>query len=77
MKDWLFRTEDHICEYALPGGHVKIGETTMDGGWMPWKELPRMQLAGGMENMLRVFLEDTLSEHFFYRENDQWVEVLK
>lgn len=31
MKDWLFRTEDYICEYALPGGHVKIGETTMDG----------------------------------------------
>jgi len=50
-KDWLFTTEDYICdlrtagvllrngkillqreqhgnEYALPGGHVKIGETT-------------------------------------------------
>ena len=54
MKDWLFKTEDYICdlrtvgvlvrdgkllvqrertghEYALPGGHVKIGETTVDG----------------------------------------------
>lgn len=50
-KDWLFRTEEYICdlrvagvlmregkilvqrdvggnEYALPGGHVRIGETT-------------------------------------------------
>lgn len=53
-KDWLFKSEEYICdlrsvgvllrdgkilvqrerdgnEYALPGGHVKIGETTADG----------------------------------------------
>ena len=53
-KDWIFRTDEYICdlrtvgvlvrsgkvlvqrdrdgsEYALPGGHVKIGETTADG----------------------------------------------
>ena len=52
-KDWLFKTDEYICdlravgvlvrdgkllvqrdrdgsEYALPGGHVKIGETTPD-----------------------------------------------
>ena len=56
-KDWIFKTNEYICdlrtvgvlvgdggllvqrdrdgnEYALPGGHVKIGETTIDGlGW--------------------------------------------
>ena len=54
MKDWIFRTDEYICdlrtvgvlvrddkllvqrdrdgnEYALPGGHVRIGETTADG----------------------------------------------
>lgn len=54
MKDWLFRTDEYICdlrtvgvlvrcgkllvqrdrhgsEYALPGGHVRIGETTAEG----------------------------------------------
>lgn len=54
MKDWIFKTDEYICdlrtvgilvrdgkllvqrdrdgnEYALPGGHVKIGETTVDG----------------------------------------------
>ena len=54
MKDWMFRTDEYICdlrtvgvlirdgkllvqrdregsEYALPGGHVRIGETTADG----------------------------------------------
>ena len=53
-KDWLFATEDYVCdlrtvgvlvqdnrilvqrdrngdEYALPGGHVKIGETLENG----------------------------------------------
>ena len=53
-RDWLFETDDYICdlravavvvkdrkilvqrdrngsEYALPGGHVKIGETLEDG----------------------------------------------
>ena len=61
MKDWIFRTDEYICdlrtagvlvrngkllvqrerdgsEYALPGGHVKIGETTADGLIREYKE---------------------------------------
>ena len=60
-KDWIFRTDEYICdlrtvgvlvrdgkllvqrdrdgsEYALPGGHVKIGETTADGLVREYKE---------------------------------------
>ncbi len=60
-KDWLFSTEEYICdlrtvgvllkdgkilvqrdsdgnEYALPGGHVKIGETLEDGLVREYKE---------------------------------------
>jgi len=60
-KDWLFKTDEYICdlrtvgvlvrdgkilvqrdrdrdEYALPGGHVKIGETTVDGLIREYKE---------------------------------------
>ena len=60
-KDWIFRTDEYICdlrtvgvlvrngkllvqrdrdgnEYALPGGHVKIGETTVDGLVREYKE---------------------------------------
>lgn len=55
MKEWIFRTDEYICdlrtvgvlvrdgkllvqrdrdgsEYALPGGHVKIGETMQRTG---------------------------------------------
>ena len=45
--------------------------------WVPLRELPNMKLAGGMETMLRLFLEDGLSEQFFYREDGRWVERLK
>lgn len=61
MQDWLFSTDEYICdlrtvgvlvkngkilvqrdrygnEYALPGGHVKFGETTMDGLIREYKE---------------------------------------
>ena len=67
-KDWIFRTDEYICdlrtvgvlvrdgkllvqrdrdgsEYALPGGHVKIGETTADGlvrERMSWVEMIKM-----------------------------------
>ena len=60
-KDWLFRTDEYICdlrtvgvlvrdgkllvqrdrdgnEYALPGGHVRIGEATADGLVREYKE---------------------------------------
>lgn len=60
-KDWLFTTDEYICdlrtvgvlvkddkilvqrdrngnEYALPGGHVKIGETLEDGLIREYKE---------------------------------------
>ena len=61
MKDWIFRTDEYICdlrtvgvlvrdgkllvqrdrdgnEYALPGGHVRIGEATADGLVREYKE---------------------------------------
>ena len=60
-KDWIFRTDEYICdlrtvgvlvrdgkllvqrdrdgsEYALPGGHIRIGETTADGLVREYKE---------------------------------------
>lgn len=45
--------------------------------WVELEEMKRIRLADGMENMLKVFLNDDISEEYFYKENGKWVEVLK
>ena len=45
--------------------------------WVSLKELSNMDLASGMQTMLKLFCDDTLTEHFFYKENEEWIEVLK
>ena len=45
--------------------------------WVELEEMKHIQLADGMENMLKVFLNDDISEEYFYKENGKWVEVLK
>ncbi len=45
--------------------------------WAKLSELPNMKLSRGFLQMLRLFLEDNLSEQFFYKESDKWIEVFK
>ena len=45
--------------------------------WVPLSQLGQMTLAEGMENMLKVFLDDSISEYFFYKAQGQWIEALK
>ena len=45
--------------------------------WEPVSSLPNMTMANDMDTMLRVFLEDDLSEHFYRQIGDQWVQELK
>lgn len=45
--------------------------------WAPFKELPNMKLSNGMETILKLFCDDTITEQFFYKENGEWIEVLK
>lgn len=45
--------------------------------WAELEEMKQMALAPDMENMLRVFLEDDLSEFFYFREGDRWTYALK
>ena len=80
VKDWtredgtryavlLYRT----CRYTGDIASSDEGEVR----WVPLRELTSMRLADGMGTMLRLFLEDGLSEQFFYREDGRWVELLK
>ena len=51
-----------------------------DEGEVYWTEIDDMKksnLAVGMDKMLEVFLNENLSEYYFYKVNNEWVEALK
>ena len=57
-------------------GELKSSEE----GEVYWTKLSRLKdlpLARGMELMLRVFLEDEVSEYYIYEEDGEWKHVLK
>ena len=80
IKDW---PEDDGSRYMVLlyktdkfSGTLKSSEEG-EVFWVELEEMKRIQLADGMENMLKVFLNDDISEEYFYKENGKWVEVLK
>jgi 8-oxo-dGTP diphosphatase len=46
-------------------------------GWIEMENLLGMDLANDMEDMLKIFLDDDLSEFYYYKENGQWCYRLK
>ena len=45
--------------------------------WTPLADIRKLKLCETMDNMLNLFLDDSISEHYFYQQNGEWVEVLK
>ncbi len=45
--------------------------------WAELDKLSKMKLALDMEDMLKVFLDDSLSEFYYYLKDDKWVHDLK
>ena len=45
--------------------------------WVPMSKLNELPLAVGMTGMIEVLNNRNLSEHFYYKENGEWVEVHK
>lgn len=45
--------------------------------WLPLSEFRKLRLAEDMEKMLKVFLEEDLSEFFYDREAGSWHAALK
>ena len=79
IKDWF---EDK-CRYVvlLYKASVFEGElVSSDEGkvwWADIDELPKLKLSLDMQDMLRVFNEDDLSEFFYYQNGDKWLYDLK
>lgn len=80
ISDW---TNDDGSRYMVLFYKTDKFEGTLassDEGEVYWLELNEMKqrpLADGMAKMLDVFLDENISEHFFYKENGKWVEELK
>lgn len=72
MKDWV---EDGIRYVVLFYKTEKFEEDLIsseegDVWWEDLKELPNRNLSLEMEDMLRIFLEEDLSEFFYYQDGE-------
>ena len=80
VKDWVrddgTRYVVHLYKTNVFEGEL-ISSDEGEVWWVPLNELPDMKLSKSMKTMLRLFFEDDLTEQFFYKENGEWIEVLK
>lgn len=80
IKDWTNDDGSRYMVLLYKTNHFEGTLTSSEEGEIYWIELEKMRqlpLAGGMDKMLEVFLNDTISEYFFCKENETWVEILK
>lgn len=79
IKDWY--ENDKRYAVLLYKATESEGElTSSDEGKVWWEKidnLKNLKLSLDMEDMLRVFTEDSLSEFFYYQENGKWLYELK
>lgn len=79
MKDWM---EDGIRYVVLFYKTEKfegdlISSEEGEVWWEDLKELPNLDLSLDMVDMLRIFLEEDLSEFFYYQDGENWKYDLK
>lgn len=80
IKDW---TNDDGSRYMVLFYKTDKFEGTLSSSeegevyWIELEEMKRMNLADRMDKVLEVFLDESISEYFFYKENAEWKEELK
>jgi len=80
IKDWI---QDDGSRYMVLlyktnkfTGKLKSSEEG-EVYWVDLNELSQMKLDNDMNDLVKVFLDDNLSEFRYYKENDEWKHVLK
>lgn len=80
IKDWFRDDGSRYVVLFYKTNHFE-GElsSSMEGDvyWMELDEMKEKELAQGMDKMLKVFLDENISEYYFYKENDKWFDTLK
>lgn len=80
IKDWMRDDGTRYVVHCYKTDKFEGELTSSDEGevrWVKLSELPQLNLARYMEGYLRLFLDDMLTEIFFYKENGEWVKMFK
>jgi 8-oxo-dGTP diphosphatase len=79
FKDWY----ENECRYVVllyKTSHFEGDLISSDEGKVWWEKidnLENLRLSNDMKDMLRVFLEDDLSEFYYYKKSENWQYELK
>lgn len=79
IKDWY----ENECRYVVlfyKTSHFEGDLISSDEGKVWWEKidnLENLRLSNDMKDMLRVFLEDDLSEFYYYKKSEKWQYELK
>ena len=79
VKDWFLEDGTrYVVHLYQADGYTGTLRSSEEGEmlWVPLKGIEQQNLASGIESQLR-FLKESLTEQFFYKENGEWVEVMK
>lgn len=80
IKDWMEEDGTRYMVLFYKTDKFEGTVTSSNEGevyWIALEDIKKKKLAYGMDKMLEVFLDDNISEYFFYKEDGKWVEELK
>ncbi len=78
VKDWCTEGRRYLVLFYRAERFSGTLRSSEEGEvrWEELEKLPSLDLAGDMGDMLRVFLEEDLSEFFYRRKGEEWVNEL-
>ena len=80
VKDWTKKDGSRYMVLFYKTDKFEGELTSSEEGavyWLTLEEMKHVRLADGMDKMLKVFLDENISEYFFRKENGKWIEELK
>ena len=80
IKDWINDDGSRYMVLCYKTDKFEGNLKSSDEGevyWLELQEMTKSNLADRMDKVLEVFLNENISEYFFYKENGVWKEVLK
>ncbi len=79
VKDWFSADKRYVVLLYRADRFSGTLHSSEEGEvwWETLSELPHLTLASDMELMLRVFLEDDLSEFYYRHSGNEWTPELK